>query len=130
MFVVYMHAVYVCAHVYNSGGLRLISVTFLSHSAMLLFDSVLVKPVAHWYSLFCWPGCSRKSLVFTLRGWSCRLAAMRTQHLHGFLEFERRFFCLCSKCFNHWVTPTFPMKFSVFYIIYIQIHMERICMNL
>lgn len=39
VFVVCMHAVYVCAHVYNSGGLRLISVTFLSHSAMLLFDS-------------------------------------------------------------------------------------------
>lgn len=34
-----MHAVYVCAYVYNSGGLRLISVTFLNHSATLLFES-------------------------------------------------------------------------------------------
>lgn len=85
MFVVCMHAVYVCAHVYNSGDLRLLSVTFLNHSATLLFESesqLSLEPTD--------TACLAGQLAL---GNPClhsqRMELHRTQHLHGFLGFER-----------------------------------------
>lgn len=49
--------------------------------------------------------------------WNHRLAAVSTQHLHGFWGSDLWSSHLCSKCFNHWaISPTFLL------FVYLQRH--------